>query len=112
MNGVRRDRAMAMSETVDKELVEFARTAAEEVAGSDAVEQVDMKRGVDFWGRPAYRFSFLIDESRARERPGRVRLSIIHKLVDALEARGDEHQPILRILNREDWDRRSDVGFF
>jgi hypothetical protein len=71
-----------------------------------------MRHGVDAWYRPAYHFSFLIDQSRARERPGRIRIGIMQKLLDELEARGDEHQARLRILSREDWDRRSNVGFY
>jgi hypothetical protein len=106
-----RDRAIAMSETIDAELEELARAAAEDVAGSEAVERVEMRRGVDAWYRPAYHFSFLIDQRRARERPGRIRLNLMKRLLDELETRGDEHRPVLRFLNREDWDRRSDVGF-
>jgi hypothetical protein len=101
-----------MSETIDAELEKLARAADEDVTCSEVVEQVEMRRGIDALDRPAYRFSSLIDQSRARERPGRIRIGIMGRVLDALDARGDEHRPILRILSREEWDRRSDVGFY
>ena len=38
--------------------------AAREIAGPDAVERVEVVVGVDYFGRAAYDFSFLIDPER------------------------------------------------
>ncbi len=98
-----------MSATIDAELEQMGWAAAEHAAGSGAVERVEVRRGIDVWDRPAYHFSFLIDQSRARQDAGLVRIRIMQKLLDDLDKRGDDHRPVLRILNREDWDRRTDA---
>ncbi|MGB8839835.1 MAG: hypothetical protein WCC64_02085 [Aliidongia sp.] len=61
----------------------------------------------DFDNRPVYIFSFVIDQDRARDRPGTVRIGLGQKFRDALDALGDEHYPTIRMLSREDWDKRA-----
>jgi hypothetical protein len=51
----------------------------------------------------------LINPDRARQRPGLIRTRLIQKLLDDLSARGDEHLPVIQILNREDWTKRENV---
>jgi hypothetical protein len=99
-----------MTGTIEVELEELGRAAAEQVAGPDAVEQVEVRWGEDASDRPVYYFSFLIDQDRARQRAGLVRTRLLQKLRDDLVARGDGRYPVIRILSREDWDRRSDAG--
>lgn len=99
-----------MSVISGPELEKLGRAAAAQVAGDDAVEQVEVTCGVDSSERPVYFFSFLIDQGRARERAGLVRIRTAQKLRDDLMARGDGHYPMIRVLNKEDWARRSDAG--
>ena len=100
-----------MSKSMTSDLEELGRAAAEQIAGKEAVQDVEVAVGQDLSERPAYYFSFLIDQSRARQRAGLVRTRLVQKLRDDLIARGDEHYPVIRILDRTDWDRRKDAQF-
>jgi len=91
------------------ELEDLALAAAEQVAGSGAVEQVEVRSGPGDDDRPAYHFSFLIDHQRAETRLGLIMIRLSQKLGDDLDARGDPHFPIIRLFNREDWGRRVDA---
>jgi hypothetical protein len=66
-----------------------------------------VEAGGDFDNRPVYIFSFVIDQERAWDRAGRVRIGPGMKLRDALIEFGDEHYPVIRILSRDEWDKRS-----
>ncbi len=92
------------------ELQTLARAAAEEVAGSGAVEQVDVRSGIIFNDEPAYYFSFLIDQQKAKARLGQIMIQVGQQLRSDLDARGDPHFPHIRLFNREDWDKRVDAG--
>ena len=81
--------------------------AARDIAGPDAVEQVEVVVGVDYFERAAYDFSFLIDPDRLRMRIGLVLIRLGQRIKDELTARGDEHHPIIRLLGRNDWPRRA-----
>lgn len=96
-----------MIEGTVSDLERLGFNAAQEVAGKDAVKRVEVASGVDFFERPAYYFSFLIDQTLALERAGLVRIRLMQKLRDELAVRNDDHLPEIRILNQEDWDRRS-----
>ena len=91
------------------ELKELGRAAAAHVAGDDAVQQVEVSEGEDSSDRPVYYFSFLIDQARARQRPGLVLVRLIQKLLDDLIARGDSHYPSVRILDKDDWAKRANA---
>lgn len=95
-----------MQEHPPAKLKRLGRRAAEEVAGAEAVRQVEVEPGADTFGRPVYVFSFLIDQHHARQRAGLIRTRLIQKLHDALTELGDEHLPAIQILDRVDWDRR------
>jgi hypothetical protein len=95
-----------MSETDVPTLEKLALKAAEAAAGSGSVERVEVVSGEDDSDRPAYYFTFLIDEDRAQHRPGLVLTRLIQRLSDDLIAISDGHYPVVRILNRTDWDRR------
>jgi hypothetical protein len=95
-----------MGETVATDLELLGRKAAQQVAGDSSVEQVEVVSGEDQSGEPAYYFSFLIDQGRASQKAGLLRLRLIQKLRDELIARGDAHYPFIRILDKTDWDRR------
>jgi hypothetical protein len=96
-----------MNQITTSDLEKLGRDAACEVAGPSAFEHVAVEAGGDFDNRPVYIFSFVIDQDRARDRPGAVRIALGQKLRDALDALGDEHYPTIRILSREDWDKRA-----
>ena len=98
-----------MDTDIRSDIEKLGYEAAQEVAGSDAVEQVEVVAGGDDSDRPVYYFSFLIDQSRARQRAGLVRIRLMQKLDDELLARGDEHRAVIRILDREDWGKRRDA---
>jgi hypothetical protein len=91
----------------DDELEKLGRVAAETVAGASSVQEVEVARGEDSLDRPVYYFTFLIELDRDRQRAGLVRTRIVQKLRDELVARGDGHYPIIRMLNRTDWDKRA-----
>lgn len=84
---------------------QLGREAAQQVAGPEAVEQVEVATGYEF-DRPVYRFTFLIDQGRALLPAGLLRTRLSQRLRDGLEARNDERQPVLRILDRTDWEKR------
>jgi len=96
-----------MTESTVSELERLGFDAAQEVAGIDAVKQVEVASGADLLERPAYYFSFLIDQTLARERAGLVRIRLMQKLRDELTARNDDHLPVIQILDQEDWNKRS-----
>ena len=89
------------------ELKKLGLDAARHVAGRAAVKQVDVVHGEDSTGRPVYYFTFLIDQARARERAGLVRIRLIQKLREELIARSDGHLPVIQILSQDDWDERA-----
>lgn len=95
-----------MTSDTNRTLEELARSAAVQWAGEDAVEQVAVEDSWDLEDRPAYLFSFVIDETRAHNNMGLVRIRIRQTLRDMLEARGDSHLPMIRMLGREGWERR------
>jgi hypothetical protein len=97
-----------MGRDVALDLEELGRVAAESVAAG-GVEQVEVESGEDSYDRPAYFFSFLIDQGLTRMRPGLLYTRLVQKLRDDLVARGDDHFAVIRIFNREDWGRRSDA---
>jgi len=90
----------------DVDLEALGRTAAEQIAGEDSVREVAVVRSEDASQRPIYRFVFLIDQRRARQRAGLLRTRLVQRLRDELITRGDGHFPEVQILNREDWERR------
>lgn len=98
-----------MPSDVAPDLEQLGRDAARQVAGEGAVEQVEVMPGVDASDRPVYRFSFLIDQARAQPRAGLLRIRLIQGLRDALTARNDGHLPVVQILSRSDWDKRTGV---
>lgn len=98
--------ARMIQDTVEN-LEKLGRDVAEEVAGPGCVEQVEVAAGVDYFERPVYDFSFLIDLDRARLRPGLILIRLDQRLQDELIARGDEHHPVVRLLDHTDWPRRA-----
>lgn len=101
-----------MIQMSEAELEKLAREAALDIAGPEAFEQVEIETVVDLDDRPAYYFTFLINQDRARQRPGMVRTRLSQRLRDELEARGDEHRPLLRMLDRSDWDKRGSAKLY
>jgi len=95
-----------MTQNATLDLEKLARDAAEQVAGADAVEQVEVVAGDDYTDRPVYRFTFLINHDLLQERIGMVGTRLHQRLRDELIAMGDEHYPVVQILDRKDWDRR------
>lgn len=96
-----------MTQGVIIDLERLGREAAEDAAGVDAVEQVEVMPGEDSTDQPVYHFSFLIDQSRARHGAGLVRLRLQQALRDRLLAQGDDRYPVVRILDRVDWPKRA-----
>lgn len=83
--------------------------AAREIAGPDAVEDVEVAIGVDRFGRDTYDFTVLFDPDRSRMRIGLVLIRLLQKLGDTLEARGDEHHVAVHLLGQQGWQRRAGV---
>jgi hypothetical protein len=103
---------MSMNGKTMLDLTALGRAAAEQVAGTGAVEQVEVARGEDSSERPVYYFSFLIDQHRARQRAGLIRTRLVQKLRDDLIQLDDGHLPVIRIFSREDWNKRINAGSF
>jgi hypothetical protein len=101
-----------MIQGYEADLKKLARDAAVDIAGPEAFEQVEVETVVDLDDRPAYYFIFLIDQERAWQRPGMVRTRLSQRLREELEARGDEHRPLLRMLDRSDWDKRGSARLY
>jgi hypothetical protein len=95
-----------VKEIPNAELVRIGRAAAEEVAGPGAVEDVEVYAGVSSIDRPAYYFTFLLDQDRARQRPGVIIAELVHRITDELHERDDDSFPFIRLLDRTDWPRR------
>jgi hypothetical protein len=93
-------------DVVQTDLEELGRRVARQIAGDDAVQEVEVVPGFDFDGRPVYRFTYLIDRDRSRERIGLVAIRVRQKLLDELVSREDEHRPAVTILDEVDWPRR------
>jgi hypothetical protein len=101
--------AAGMNGKIGSELEKLGRAAAEQVAGHDAVEQVEVEHGEDAYERPVYHFDFLINQPRARQRAGLIRTRLVQKLRDDLVERGDGHLPVIQIFSREDWNKRKNA---
>jgi hypothetical protein len=95
-----------MASSVIADLQTIALQAARDLAGDDAVEQVDVVPGVNSFDEPVYFVSFLIDPARSRERMGLVYTRMVQKLSNHLAALGDERSPRITLLDRRDWDKR------
>jgi hypothetical protein len=95
-----------MVETSIAELEALAKAAARDIAGPDAVEQVEVEPVFDLDDRVAYQFTFLFSQKNAKGPPGLAQVDLALKLLDELEARGDEHRPLLRFLDQTDWEKR------
>lgn len=91
------------------DIEQIGRDVAEQVVGEDAVEQIEVRHGLDSSERPVYQFFFLIEPSRARQRLGLLHIRLTQKLLDELEARGDGHLATVHLLNRADWNMRSNA---
>jgi hypothetical protein len=95
-----------MDQHVDLDLEQIGRDAAAAVAGAENVEAVEAREGEDWTDKPAYYFSFLIEEDRDNLRPGLLQMRIARKLRDDLTGLGDYRYPFIQIMNRRDWEKR------
>ena len=94
----------AMDAPAQTDLLQFARAAAEEVAGP--IEDVDIRELLDVHDRPAYQFSFLIDPAGDMQKGGLIMIKASLRIRHELEARGDPHRPLVHVYNRADWPLR------
>jgi hypothetical protein len=94
-----------MDHHVDLVLEQIGRDAAAAVAGAENVEAVEAREIDDWTEKPAYFFSFLIEQDRDRLGPGLLRTRVAQRLRDELIARGDYRYPLVQIINRGDWDK-------
>ena len=96
-----------MIQTGIADLEILAADAVRESAGPEAFGRVEVEIGVDVRYRPADEFTFLINQDRAKPRAGLVRIRLGLKHLDEVAAQGDEHLPVLDILDRTDWEKRA-----
>jgi hypothetical protein len=94
----------------ESKLEALGRAAAEQVAGDEAVAEVEVERGEDGSERPVVYFSFLIEQDRTQQRAGLIRTRLVQKLRDDMVAGGYGELPVVRVLSREDWNKRSNAG--
>jgi hypothetical protein len=95
-----------MIEMPAAELEKLALDTARELAGPDVIEQVEIQSVIDLYDRPAYHFTFLMNKERVTDGIGLFRTRFRQNLREKLEARGDGHLPLIRTLERADWERR------
>jgi hypothetical protein len=88
-------------------LEKMGRDAAEAVGGPGVVGAILVQPGVDAFERPAYHFRFLINQDRSNLGPGLLRIRLRLRLLDDLIELGDEHEVVLEMLDRADWDQRA-----
>jgi hypothetical protein len=97
-----------MVQALAPDLEDIGRAAAQEVAGTDAVQDVAVAlREID--DRVIYEFSFLIDEKLSKIRSGLLVSRLAQKLRDVLNAIDDDHSTIVRIFDQTDWTKRTDA---
>jgi hypothetical protein len=94
-----------MDNPIDLDLEQIGRDAAAAVAGAENVEAVEAREIEDWTDKPAYFFSFLIEQDRDRLGPGVLRTRLAQRLRDELTARGDYRYPLVQIINRDDWGK-------
>jgi hypothetical protein len=80
--------------------------AAQSVVGDGKVDEVEIASGPDSSDRPAHFFSFLIEPGRDQQRAALVHTRLVQKIRDELVRLGDGRYPIVRILSRDDWEKR------
>ena len=95
-----------MNEPASPEIQQLVRTAAEQLAGADAVKEVEVIETIDIHDRPAYLMLLLIDPPDAWQRIGPIRNGLGLKVLDGLAARGDTHQLMLQTLDHNVWPHR------
>ena len=95
-----------MPNTVTEDLEKFALEAGREIAGPGVFEQVEVRPTADLDDRPAYLFTILLNPHRIVGEPGLPLVDLRIRLRRELEARGDEHRPMTRYLERRDWHER------
>jgi hypothetical protein len=101
-----------MIQTSTADLEQLARDAAREIAGPEALEQVEVETVTDLDDRPAYHFTFLLNPERVEQHAGLTKIRLGLRLLDDLTARGDEHRPLIRILDRTDWEKRGSARLY
>jgi hypothetical protein len=92
-----------MSAIVELDLEKLALDAAEYVAGAGVAEQVDVESSVDWWYRPTYVFTYLINLDRTQMNSGLLLIRLLEKLHEDLIEKGDEHRPSVHLLDKADW---------
>ena len=75
--------------------------------GADKVKQVEVVAGPDSTDEPAYYFWYQLDQDPASQSAALARVRLKQKLRDELLARGDTTYPYLRVLTKQDWDKRA-----
>ena len=100
-----------MSQTTAIDLEKLGLETARRIAGEDAVEQVEVFPGVNFFDEPVYHFTFLIDPDRLRLRIGLVLGRVGQQIEDELTEHGDAHRADIRLLNLTDWPKRRRAPF-
>ena len=95
-----------MARVSEIHLKDIGLDAAREVVGDGMAEEVEVITGPDSANRPAYYFSFLIEQDRDRQRAALLRTRLAQKIRDKLVSRGDAHYPFIRVFGRADWGKR------
>ena len=96
-----------MKEASNEDLELIARDAACYVVGVDMIDEVKVVPSLDSDDRPVYWFNFLVDQDRVKMNLGRIMISLIQKLTNDLDQRGDGHYPLVRLLDRKDWEKHA-----
>jgi len=76
------------------------------VTGPNAVLHADFEHYLDSTDRPAYKFFFVIDQSKdPKFPPGLMRIMLGRRIRDELIARGDMTYPHLKVISPVDWHK-------
>jgi len=95
-----------VSRTSAADLKVLALDVGREIAGPDAIGDVDVGEAV-IYNRLAIQFTYLFHRNLSRIDPGTARIKIDLRLADELENRGESNAPLLTMLDQRDWDQRS-----
>lgn len=97
-----------MTELLLASVENIGREAAHEVIG-EKVEDVEAAPGQDSSDGTAYFISFRFARDRDRAKAALLRTRLAQKIRDKLLEAGDEHYPIIRLLDDDEWMRRADA---
>ncbi len=89
---------------VAAEIQQIGEDVAHAVVGKGVIDKVEVRPGWSTSDEPTYEFYFRVDPTRLTINSGVVHIDLSRHLLDALYERGDEHLPVVHLLDERDWN--------